>query len=60
MRILADKIREESYIAQSLSGLSFDTNFNKSQQVRKEQEYHWKKFNFMKNLNKAINKAKEG
>lgn len=40
-----------------LKECSYDTDYGKSQEIRKEQNEVWKKFVFYKELNKAMEKA---
>lgn len=60
---MAKKIREEAYKSRKLGELNLDLSYSQAIQRKKEQEYHWKKFNFLKLLNKEMhrieNKKKE-
>lgn len=56
MRALIDKINQECEISKSLRQLAWNANYNDSIEIRKKQQFHWEKFNFMKELSKAIEK----
>ena len=57
---LSKKIIKERGISKSLREASSMVDYNTSMKIREEQEKHWKKFNFLKNLNKAIEKVERG
>ena len=57
MKALTEKILQECSISKTLrEGAWQEGNFKKAQEMRKRQKQHWEKFNFMKELNKAIEK----
>lgn len=56
MRVIADEIRKESYISRNLKGYALDVEMEKGMKIRENQEYHYKKFLFLKKLNKAMEK----
>lgn len=59
MRAIADKIRQESYKSHILRELALDESIENSIKIRKEQQEHYDKFNFYKNLNDAMNKIEK-
>lgn len=55
MKVLEEKIREECNISKKLrEGAWEEKDFHKSMQLREKQQEHWEKFNFLKELSKAI------
>ena len=54
MRALADKIIEECNISKKLRLIAWNAEYSKSEAIRKEQELHWKKFDFLRKLSKAL------
>lgn len=58
MRVIKDKINQEKIISKSLRGNAFDLGYEKSKEIRKIQNEHYKKFIFFKELNKAIEKER--
>lgn len=56
MRIIRDKIDEERRKAVKLSSLAIDQKFDDNLRLRQEQDKHYKKMIFFKNLNKAMEK----
>lgn len=60
MKALSDKIMSECKLCRTLRNNAWEEqDYKKSQELRKEQQLHWEKFNFMKELNKAIEKKGE-
>lgn len=59
MRIIRDKIKEERRKAMKLSGLAIDQNYDDNIRLRQEQDKHYKKAEFFKKLNNAIEKEKK-
>lgn len=59
MRIIRDKINEERNKAMKLSGLAIDQNYDDNIRLRQEQDKHYKKMEFFKKLNNAIEKEKK-
>lgn len=59
MRIIRDKIKEERNKAMKLSGLAIDQNYDDNIRLRQEQDKHYKKAEFFKKLNNAIEKEKK-
>lgn len=59
MRIIRDKINEERNKAMKLSGLAIDQNYDDNIRLRQEQDKHYKKAEFFKKLNNAIEKEKK-
>ena len=60
MKALTEKIIQECNLSKKLrEGAWVEQDYKKSQEMRKEQQTHWEKFNFMKELNKAIEKKGE-
>lgn len=55
MKALDEKIREERNMSKKLrEGAWEEQDFTRSMKMREEQQKHWDKFNFMKELSKAI------
>ena len=60
MKAIEEKIREECNMSRVLrDGAWEEQDFKKSKELREQQQFHWEKFNFMKELNKAIKKKGE-
>lgn len=59
MRIIRDKIKEERRKAMKLSSLAIDQNYDDNIRLRQEQDKHYKKAEFFKKLNKAMEKEKK-
>lgn len=61
MRALRDKIYEECNKARTLSELQqkVDNSFEISKRIDEEQQKHWDKFIFFKNLSNAYEKNKK-
>lgn len=59
MKALIEKIYEECDISKTLREQAWEEkDFKKSQEIRRKQREHWEKFNFMKELSKALEKGK--
>lgn len=58
MRALTEKINEERIKSINLREQSWGVPYEKGVEVRKIQQEAWDKFNFFKNLDKAIEKSK--
>ena len=59
MKALIEKIYEECDISKTLREQAWEEkDFKKSQEIRRKQREHWEKFNFMKELSKALEKEK--
>lgn len=57
MKALHEKILEECNMSKALRESAWiEENFKKAQEIRKKQQIHWEKFNFMKELSKALEK----
>lgn len=57
MKTLNEKIREESNVSRTLREAAWEEkDFKRSQEIRRQQQEHWEKFNFLKELNKAFEK----
>ena len=55
MKALKEKIRTEYWIGRSLKESAWqEKNFDKAVELRMKQQENWEKFNFMKELDKAI------
>lgn len=60
MKSIQNKINEELERSKKLREYAFDASFENGQKIRKEQDVAFKKFNFYKNLSKAIDKENRG
>ena len=57
MKALAEKILQECNMSKTLRQIAWDEkDFNKAKELRVKQQWHWEKFNFMKELSKAFEK----
>lgn len=57
MKSLEEKIQAECNISKKLrEGAWEERNFKKCVELREKQQFHWEKFNFMKELSKALEK----
>ncbi len=56
MKSLNEKINEERIKSQKLRESAWETEFHRCQEIRKEQQKHWQKFLFLKELRKALEK----
>ena len=56
MKAIREKINEERIKSIKIKECSFDGKFNKNIENQKEQQKHYEKFLFFKNLSKAMNK----
>lgn len=57
MKELTKKIIQECSISKTLREKAWiEQDFSKSMQLREKQQEHWNKFNFMKELDKALQK----
>ena len=57
MKIVREKINEERIKSVKLREIAFDMkDYNQQIEIRKEQQKHYDKFLFFKNLSKAMNK----
>ena len=57
MKALTEKILQECNMSKTLrEGAWVEQDFKKSMEMREKQQEHWEKFNFMKELSKAIEK----
>ena len=57
MKALTEKILQECNMSKTLrDGAWGEEDYKKAQEMRKRQQEHWEKFNFMKELSKAIEK----
>ena len=60
MKALIEKIYEECDISKTLREQAWEEkDFKKSQEIRRKQREHWEKFNFMKELSKALEKGEK-
>lgn len=59
MKALKDKIKVECMTSLSLTEKAWHSDYKKSVELRKEQQYHWDKFQFMKNLDKELSKREK-
>ena len=60
MKALIEKIFAECDISKTLREQAWEEkDFKKSEKIRKEQQWHWEKFNFMKELSKALEKGRD-
>lgn len=59
MKVIKEKINEERIKSAKLREYAFDQKFEVSQRIRKEQQKHWDKFNWLKKLNDAIEKERK-
>ena len=60
MRVISDTIRKQTYKCIKLQEIasSDKVSFEEGQRIRKEQDYEYKKLQWMKNINKALDKQK--
>ena len=57
MKALTEKILQECNISKTLRESAWlEEDFKKAQEIRIKQQWHWEKFNFMKELSKALEK----
>lgn len=56
MKAVRDKILEECNISRILRQSAWDADYGEAVKIREKQQFHWEKFNFMKELNKAMEK----
>ena len=57
MKALNDKIKAECNISKKLRETAWEEqDFKKCMEIREKQQIHWEKFNFMKELSKALEK----
>lgn len=54
MKSICEKIRKEGQISKCLRNASKEVNYNKAWKIREEQDKHWDKLNFLKNLERAL------
>jgi hypothetical protein len=55
MKALTEKIIQECNISKTLRESAWlEEDFKKAQELRVKQQWHWEKFNFMKELSKAL------
>lgn len=55
MKALSDKIMIECKMSKTLRNSAWEEeDYNKAKEIRKQQQFHWEKFNFMKELSKAL------
>ena len=55
MKALTEKIIQECNISKTLRESAWiEEDFKKAQELRTKQQWHWEKFNFMKELSKAL------
>lgn len=60
MKALREKIIKECSISRTLRENALaEENFEKCQELRMCQQRHWEKFNFMKELDKALEKGEK-
>lgn len=60
MKALADKILQECNMSKMLrQGAWEEKDFKKAQEMREKQQFHWEKFNFMKELSKVLEREGE-
>ena len=60
MKALREKIMQECNISKALRENAWiEQDFQKSMQLREKQQEHWDKFNFMKELDKALEKGEK-
>lgn len=59
MRIIRDKIDEERRKSVKLSSLAIDQKYDDNLRLREERDKHYKKMEFFKKLNNAIEKEKK-
>lgn len=61
MKALNEQISKEYNLSRKLRESAWEQDsFEKCVEMRKKQEKHWKKYNFLKNLSEALNKEKGG
>lgn len=58
MNVIDKMINEECYKSKKLRELACECSFEKSQEMRKQQDESYKKFMFLKKLNKEMGKIK--
>ena len=59
MKALTEKILQECNISKTLRETAWlEEDFKKAQEIRTRQQWHWEKFNFMKELSKALEKER--
>lgn len=57
MKALTEKILQECSISKTLRENAWiEQDFHKCMQLREKQQEHWEKFNFLKELDKALQK----
>ena len=60
MKALTDKIIQESSTSRKLREAAWiEQDFHKSMQLREKQQEHWEKFNFLKELNRALERDEQ-
>ena len=55
-KVIVRKKKEQKKKYKTLRLQAFDTNWKMSQQIRKQEDYEWKKFKFLCNLQDALDK----
>lgn len=59
MNFINRMIKEECYKSKKLRQLSCECGFEKGEKLREQQDKHYKKFLFLKNLSKEMEKTKK-
>lgn len=60
MKALNEKILKECNMSKTLRDSAWvEEDFKKAQEIRKKQQWHWEKFNFMKELSRALEREGE-
>ena len=60
MKSITDKIKQECYKSKNLREMAWGVSYEESLKIREKQQEHWKKFNFYKNLEKAMGDKNNG
>ena len=60
MKALSEKILQECNISKTLRESAWlEEDFKKAQELRRKQQWHWGKFNFMKELSRALERREK-
>lgn len=60
MKALNEKILQECNISKQLREAAWEEqDFKKSMEMREKQQWHWEKFNFLKELNRALERDEQ-
>ena len=54
MKSICEEIRKEDQISKCLRNASKEVSYERSMEIREEQQKHWDKFVFLKNLERAL------